>query len=62
MLNQAINMKTRGLASLKWLFIIRPLHDSLIEDLLDKIETQLTDSTKKSRWSLWVRFLRMILR
>ena len=55
-------MKTRGLASLKWLFIIRPLHDSLIEDLLDKIETQLTDSTKKSRWSLWVRFLRMILR
>ena len=61
-LKHTIDMNTRGLASLKWLIVIRPLHDALIEDLLDKIETQLTDNNKKSQWSLWVRFLRMILR
>jgi len=43
----------------RWLFVIRPLHDALIEDALDRAETAATGRpVPPRRWSLWVRILR----
>ncbi|MBN1574163.1 MAG: SRPBCC family protein [Deltaproteobacteria bacterium] len=47
---------------LKWQVFIGPLHDALMEDALDNAEVELSENPKKrSRWSLWVRFLRRML-
>ena len=56
-----IAIETKGMGTLKWIVAIRSLHDALIEDAFDKIENQLTGTTKKTTWSLWVRILRTIL-
>jgi hypothetical protein len=43
----------------KWLILIEPLHDALIEDAFDRVEKKLHGVVaKRARWSLWVRFLR----
>lgn len=47
----------------KWHVIIGPLHDALLEDALDKAESELSGRPVKSaRWSIWVRFLRWMIR
>jgi hypothetical protein len=56
-----IEMKTQGLATLKWLFAIRWLHDAYIEDAFDKVENQFSSVQKTTKWNLWVRFLRKVL-
>lgn len=56
-----ISMTTGGKATLLWLLAIRPLHDALIEDAFDKLENQLTNESKTSPWSWWVKFLRWLL-
>lgn len=61
-LKHVIDIKTKGLAIFKWLLVIRPLHDALIEDALDKVENQFSSNKKKTPWSLWVRFLRALLK
>lgn len=58
----AIDMRTSGLGTILWILGIRSLHDALIEDAFDKVENQLTQSHKKTRWNIWVRFLRTILK
>lgn len=46
----------------KWMIIVGPLHDALIEDALDKVEDSFKDGAMKRRqWSPWVRFLRSML-
>ncbi len=46
-----------------WTVVVRPLHDALLEDALDRAERAVTTSSHgSSRWSLWVRFLRFLLR
>lgn len=57
-----IDMHTTGMATLKWVFIIRWLHDAFIEDAFDKIENSFTHKTKKTKWSIWVIFLRKLLK
>jgi hypothetical protein len=54
-------MTTVGKATAIWLMAIRPLHDALIEDAFDKLENQLTNESKTSPWSWWVKFLRRLL-
>ncbi len=55
-----INMTARGKAIAMW-FLIRPIHDALVEDCLDKAEAfAATRAVKPRTWSLWVRFLRTI--
>ena len=43
-----------------WVFVIRWLHDALIEDAFDKVESHFIKSTKVTRHNLWVRFLREV--
>jgi len=46
----------------KWLLVIRPLHDALIEDALDGAERALgVESRAPARWSPWVRILRALV-
>jgi hypothetical protein len=45
---------------LRWL-AIRPLHDALLEDLLDRAGHDVCASTRTTHWSVWVRLLRALL-
>jgi hypothetical protein len=48
---------------LHWIAVIRPLHDALLEDALDRAERALNPSSSASTpWGLWVRLLRSALR
>ena len=58
----SIIMKTEGLASLQWVFIIRWLHDALIENAFDTIENNFLEVEKFTKWSLWVHIWRYILK
>ncbi|QFG68423.1 SRPBCC family protein [Ornithinimicrobium pratense] len=40
----------------QWVLVVGPLHDAVLEDLLDRAEGVAT-----ARWSLWVRLLRRAL-
>lgn len=60
-IRHTIDMNTKTIATLKWVFAIRWLHDALIEDAFDKVENYFTGKNKKTEWNIWVRFLRKIL-
>ena len=57
----SIIMKTEGVATLKWIFVIRWLHDALIENAFDTIENNFYQGHKFTKWSVWVRIWRYIL-
>ena len=61
-LSHRINMITVGSATLKWIFVIRWLHDAYIEDAFDKVENHFSSSKKTAEWSLWVRILRKLMK
>ncbi len=55
-----INCQAIGSAIWLW-WLIRPIHDAVIEDCLDKAEAfAAAREVKPRQWSLWVRFLRKI--
>lgn len=58
----SIIMKTEGMATLKWVVAIRWLHDALIENAFDTIENNFLEVEKFTKWNLWVRFWRFLLR
>ncbi len=58
----AIEMTTSGKGTLYWIFAIRSLHDALLEDALDKLENQLANTIKSTKWSFWVKVLRKVLK
>ncbi len=60
-LKHSIDMKSNLRATLIWYIAIKWLHDALIEDLLDRVENHYNNSKKRTKWSLWVKFLRKIL-
>jgi hypothetical protein len=62
LLRHVIEMQVAGRSLLVWLIIIRPLHDALMEDALDRAETSLGKPMPPRKWSCWVRFLRRIMR
>ncbi|MFC4002939.1 hypothetical protein ACFS2C_09585 [Prauserella oleivorans] len=58
-LRHLIAMRVHGKARLTWPLLYRPLHDALLEDLLDRAEENLTgEVARPARWSLPVRLLR----
>lgn len=61
-ITHTIEMNTRGIDTIKWLLVIRWLHDALTEDALDKIENHFSKENKNTPWSLWVRFWRFIFK
>jgi hypothetical protein len=60
-LRHVIDMRITGWARLQWSFIIRPLHDALLEDALDRAELFCGMQPAPRHWSFWVRFLRKAL-
>jgi hypothetical protein len=57
-ITHVIDMKTSGFGTFLWIFFIRPLHNALLEDALDKVENHFLTTKKNTRWNLWVIFLR----
>lgn len=50
-------------AYLRWLLLVRPLHDALLENALDRaVVATGGELTEPSQWSLWVRLLRRFAR
>jgi hypothetical protein len=60
-LRHVIEMELQGMAVLSWPFVIRPLHNALIEDALDQAEVQMGRQPARRNWSLWVRLLRRFM-
>lgn len=61
-LRHVIEMRTEGMAVLNWSLVIRPLHDALLEDALDKVEGAFRNVGPPRAWSLRVLFLRWLVR
>ena len=61
LLRHTLDMTARGLAVLSWPLMFRPLHDALIEDSLAVAEASLGQPPRVRAWSLWVRFLRLLI-
>lgn len=61
-IKHTIDMSITGSALLTWPLAIRWLHDALIEDAFDKAENHFTEKKIVTRWSLWVKFLRWVLK
>lgn len=57
-LRHTIKMNTTFIASLLWLFVIRWLHDALIEEAFDNVENYFQNEEKNIRYTLWVKILR----
>jgi hypothetical protein len=48
---------------LRWMLLLGPLHDALLEDCLDRVESALNGTPKPERkWTARVRFLRWVIR
>jgi hypothetical protein len=63
LLRHVFEARMRGRMLLVWPLVIRPLHDALLEDLLDRAELAVTGTVAApNRWSPWVRLLRRRLR
>lgn len=58
----SIIMETEGLATLKWIFVIRWLHDALIENAFDTIENNFLEFKKHTKWNVWVSLWRFIFK
>ncbi len=61
-LRHELLMRTEGLARLTWPLVFRPLHDALVEDVLDRAALATGQAPAARPWSPWVRFLRLLLR
>lgn len=53
-----ITMHTNLKASFLWVFVIRWLHDALIEEAFDTIENNFSEEKKTSTYNFWVNLLR----
>lgn len=53
-----IDMTTVGTGTFMWIFVIRFLHDALIEDAFDKLENNFSNQLKSTNWNIWVKLLR----
>jgi len=53
-----IRMSTTFKATLLWVFVIRWLHDALIEDAFDKVENNFSIQNNITPYKVWVKFLR----
>lgn len=60
-LTHVLTASLRGPARLMWPLFFRPLHDALLEGLLDRAELAVTGRVERPvRWSPYVRFLRVL--
>jgi hypothetical protein len=61
-MKHTIDMSTSLEGSFKWVSFVRPLHDALIEDAFDKIESHVSGKQVETPWSNYVRILRYFLK
>ena len=61
-LKHTINMTVSGKEMFTWYIAIKWLYDALLEDCLDKAENHFLTDKKKTKWNLWVIFLRRLFR
>ena len=62
-LRHIIEMRVQGIAPrLGWHMAIRPLHDALIEDALDRAQAYTGGQPLKRDWSPWVKFIRLAMK
>ncbi|WIV57376.1 SRPBCC family protein [Amycolatopsis nalaikhensis] len=60
-LTHVLEATLHGSARLSWPLFFRPMHDALLEQLLDRAELALTGAVARPvRWSPYVRFLRAL--
>jgi len=57
-ISHIIKMNTTFKASFLWVFVIRWLHDALIEDAFDNVENYFSEVKKETKYNRWVIFLR----
>ena len=58
LLRHALKTRLAFNSAWRWFFLIRPLHNALIEDLFDKVESQVAKVEHPQVWSSRVRKLR----
>ena len=56
-LEHRMEARLSGLTLLKWLFVIRPLHDACVEDALSQVQLSLGDQPPHRPWSPYVHLL-----
>ncbi|MEW4922736.1 hypothetical protein [Algibacter sp. 2305UL17-15] len=61
-IQHSIIMNTEGMAALQWIFMIKWLHDALIENAFDRIENNFSEDKVFTTWNIWVRIWRYILK
>jgi hypothetical protein len=61
-IRHVIKMQVTGLAWFTWTIAIRPLHNALLEDALDRAEIFIGKPMPQREWSHWVKFVRWIMR
>jgi hypothetical protein len=61
-LRHVVEADCRGWSRLAWPLVIRPIHDALHEDVLDRAEEAIGGTRQAHEWSRWVRVLRWALR
>jgi hypothetical protein len=59
-ISHEIQMQTSFKATFLWIFIIKWLHDALIEEAFDKVENQFSAEKKVTKYNAWVNYLRGI--
>lgn len=63
LLSHVLEMEATGSGLLLWIAVLRPLHDALIEDALERAAVELGESAgKPPSWSVRVRTLRWLAR
>jgi hypothetical protein len=60
-LRHVVEAECCGWSRLAWPLVIRPIHDAMHEDILDRAEAAVGGSPRARTWSRWVRFLRWAL-
>ena len=61
-IKHTIEMNATGTGILFWTIAIRWLHDAFIEDSFDKVENHFLTEKTKTKWTIWVKVLRRILK
>ena len=59
-LEHRVEIELQGAARLWWPLVFGPLHDALAEDAVDRAVSALGATREPSRWSSWVRLLRVL--
>jgi len=61
-LKHVIEMNVVGFGILNWFLVIKPLHNALLCDALDKVKNHFKPNKQKKEWTLWVKVLRKLLK